>query len=66
LSKKEKVENKKALQKSMLNFVLEKLEFENKIAEIIKNIIDVSQPFVQTTDTKNCEYCNFKLLCRKK
>ena len=40
-------------------------EVETTLAELLEKIFDESRPFVQTMDTKICEYCDFALLCNR-
>lgn len=47
-------------------FRKEELEkFGMGIKSVIKEMYDVSGTFKQTEDEKNCEYCDFKTLCRR-
>lgn len=41
-------------------------DFEKLLADKLEELMDINRPFKQTTDVKNCEYCNFNLICRKK
>lgn len=38
--------------------------FKALLIDKILEILDPDNPFVQTTDTKSCEYCIFKQICR--
>jgi len=40
-------------------------EFETCLKDKINELLDENIPFTQTTDNKNCEYCNFNLICKK-
>lgn len=36
---------------------------ETKIKDLLCSVFDVSMPFTQTDEKKNCEYCEFRTLC---
>lgn len=38
-------------------------EFESHLQQMVKEIYDPSLSFVQTEDTKRCEYCAYKKIC---
>lgn len=38
-------------------------EFESRLKQLLEEIFDPSKPFVQTEQTKSCEYCAFKGIC---
>ena len=40
-------------------------EFETQLKELLSDIFNPEIPFEQTSDTKNCEYCNFQSICGK-
>ena len=65
LSKKTKEDGKRSVLKKVdFNEFLS--DFEQLLAYKLKELIDINNPFKQTTDVNNCEYCNFNLICRKK
>ncbi len=39
--------------------------FETELKKLLKEIMDPSNPFVQTNDEQNCIYCMFRKLCRR-
>ncbi len=40
-------------------------EFETQLGLLLKEMFDVSRPFVQTEDPERCAYCDFKNLCNR-
>ncbi len=40
-------------------------EFGESVYELIQDIGDTKKDFVQTTEKKRCEYCNFKTICNR-
>ena len=40
-------------------------EFKEKFDEVIEEIFNLSVPFTQTQNNKNCEWCSFRDLCNK-
>jgi hypothetical protein len=38
-------------------------EFEARLKKLLEEMFDPSIPFVQTENTKNCEYCPFRGIC---
>lgn len=40
-------------------------EFKEKFDEVVKDIFNLSVPFTQTQNNKNCRWCSFKDLCNK-
>lgn len=40
-------------------------EFEMHLIDLLKKIADPDIPFVQTSDTEACRYCNFKEICNR-
>jgi ATP-dependent helicase/DNAse subunit B len=40
-------------------------ELTQLVTNTLNILFDYTQPFVQTTDVKNCEYCAYKAICRK-
>ncbi len=38
-------------------------EFETRLKKLLEDMFDPSIPFVQTENTKNCEYCPFRGIC---
>ena len=39
--------------------------FENELNKTIENMLNEQIPFEQTKEIKNCEYCEFNVICRK-
>jgi hypothetical protein len=39
--------------------------FGKGIRKVVEEMYDPSKTFVQTEDEKQCEYCDFKSLCRR-
>jgi len=39
--------------------------FGKGVKKVIEEMYDTSKTFIQTEDEKNCEYCDFKSLCRR-
>jgi CRISPR/Cas system-associated exonuclease Cas4 (RecB family) len=50
---------KELLEKKSLN------EFAVVLNTLITEMFDADRPFIQTADTKNCEFCPFKTFCRR-
>lgn len=40
-------------------------QFENQLKELLTGIFDKGQPFTQTIEHDNCEYCAFKGICNR-
>jgi ATP-dependent helicase/nuclease subunit B len=40
-------------------------EFAAVLKTLISEMFDAGRPFIQTSDTKNCEFCPFKTFCRR-
>ncbi|MDT8393602.1 MAG: PD-(D/E)XK nuclease family protein [Bacteroidales bacterium] len=40
-------------------------EFEQELSALLMEIFDRDIPFSQTTDEKNCKFCNFREICNK-
>lgn len=40
-------------------------EFENRLMEIIEELLDINTPFDQTSDSSKCTYCDFRELCNR-
>lgn len=40
-------------------------KFGNGVKKVVEEIYDPSKTFIQTEDEKNCEYCDYKSLCRR-
>ncbi len=38
-------------------------EVSDRLAALLNEMYDVSVPFRRTSDEKNCEYCDFKMIC---
>ncbi|MGQ9846410.1 MAG: PD-(D/E)XK nuclease family protein [Bacteroidales bacterium] len=66
LSQKVIKEGQKKFQKENIDFTTILEAFERKIKEKLDELLDMNHSFTQTSDVKNCEYCNFNLICRKK
>ncbi|MEG0648017.1 MAG: PD-(D/E)XK nuclease family protein, partial [Bacteroides sp.] len=47
------------------NFAILETEFRDRLHTLLKEIYNPEEPFTQTENTKACEYCDFKALCRK-
>lgn len=39
--------------------------FDQKLHQLIQEIFDLQQPFVQTNDLKECQYCKFTGICNR-
>ncbi len=39
--------------------------FEAQLKQLLAQLLDEEIPFAQTTDTKRCEYCAYKRICRR-
>lgn len=40
-------------------------EFEQRLKALLANLYNPDHQYIQTENRKNCEYCNFKNLCRR-
>lgn len=40
-------------------------DMEAMLKAVVAEILDTKTPFVQTNDNKKCNYCDFKLICRR-
>jgi hypothetical protein len=40
-------------------------DFEPVMVDLLEQLFDPEQPFTQTTETKNCKYCDFKGICNR-
>lgn len=47
------------------NFALFEDEFRKQLKQLLEEIYDKDEAFTQTTNTKICEYCDFKTICRR-
>jgi hypothetical protein len=47
------------------NFFALRNEFEDSLRATVSEIFDAGKPFIQTPNTKNCQYCPFKNICGK-
>lgn len=47
------------------NFALYEDEFRHRLQSLLQEIFDPNEPFVQTEQTRQCEYCDFRRLCRR-
>jgi len=41
-------------------------EYGDALQGLLQELFDPAQPFAQTEDDMNCDYCNFKQLCQRK
>ena len=41
------------------------MEFTASILKLVDEILDVEEPFTQTNDTTQCEWCDFKSICNR-
>ena len=39
--------------------------YSERLVELVENIFNLNIPFYQTNQLKNCEYCDFKILCNR-
>jgi CRISPR/Cas system-associated exonuclease Cas4 (RecB family) len=39
--------------------------FKKNLNELISEILDKSIPFSQTQNLKNCEYCDYRTICKE-
>lgn len=47
------------------NFAFYEDEFRERLQQLLREIYDPEIPFDQTEDTKQCEYCDFRKLCKR-
>ena len=47
------------------NFSFHEDEFRERLQELLKEIFSPETPFSQTEQTRQCEYCDFRRLCRR-
>ncbi len=47
------------------NFALFEEEFSGRLHDLLQEIFNRDEPFTQTTDVKQCEYCDYKRLCKR-
>lgn len=47
------------------NFTFFEDEFRNRLHALLEEIYNKEEPFTQTENTKACEYCDFKALCKR-
>ncbi len=40
-------------------------EFETQLRTLLEELFDAERPFVQAADSKPCQYCDFKAICRR-
>ena len=40
-------------------------EFRERLLKLLEEIYDDKEEFTQTKDTKKCEYCDFKAMCKR-
>ena len=40
-------------------------EYMKRLQQVLTNIFDIDKPFVPATDSKKCEYCDYKEICGK-
>ena len=40
-------------------------EFRERLQKLLEEIYDDKEEFTQTEDTKKCEYCDFKAMCKR-
>ncbi len=55
--------NKEVLEGFTMSQALD--EFEILLTEKLEELFDIKTPFVQTENSKTCEYCDFSGICRK-
>ena len=36
-----------------------------RLQQVLTDIFDIDKPFVPATDSKKCEYCDYKEICGK-
>jgi len=41
------------------------INFKEILVDLLEKLFDPNEPFVQTTDKKSCEYCDFKEICNR-
>jgi len=49
----------------IIDFSFYQKQFEEKLIKLIEDILNPEIPFYQTSQLKNCEYCDFKILCNR-
>lgn len=47
------------------NFAFYEDEFRERLKNLLQEIYNPEEPFTQTEDTKKCEFCDFKDLCKR-
>lgn len=47
------------------NFSFYEEEFRERLQQLLEEIFSLHTPFAQTEQTRQCEYCDFKRLCRR-
>jgi hypothetical protein len=47
------------------NFAFYEDEFRERLQMLLHQLFDTNEAFTQTDDTKKCEYCDFRRLCRR-
>lgn len=47
------------------NFAFFEDEFRDRLQTLLEEIYNKEEPFTQTENTKVCEYCDFKAMCRR-
>lgn len=47
------------------NFALYEDDFRERLLNLLREIFNPEESFTQTEDTKKCEYCDFKSLCKR-
>lgn len=47
------------------NFALFEDEFRDRLKELLEEIYHKEEPFTQTENSKACEFCDFKALCKR-
>ena len=47
------------------NFALYEDDFRERLLNLLQEIFNPEESFTQTEDTKKCEYCDFKSLCKR-
>ncbi|WP_291529103.1 PD-(D/E)XK nuclease family protein [Bacteroides sp. UBA939] len=47
------------------NFTFYEDDFRERLLNLLQEIYSYEEPFTQTEDTKKCEYCDFKELCKR-
>lgn len=50
---------------SVNNFALYEDDFRERLLNLLQEIFNPKESFTQTVDTKKCEYCDFKSLCKR-